>query len=162
MDFAVLFAATASHGDHVWAICQVDIEFFLERFAELFAAHFSDERCKCRSIFNLAQRKAACAVNLGVVVVDGQARFRSYKFRDDQKLEWFTDKRRPAKPLQIQHRKHRRTLHEHTGISSARGGICLCNYSRATRTNVATIRAPATNVPRKVPETLDSPPLRRR
>src|SRR5256885_12583498 len=36
------------------------------------------------------------------------------------------------------------------------------DYSRATRTNVARIRAPATNVPRSVPDTFDSPPARRR
>src|SRR6266536_6379392 len=136
MDFAVLFAATASHGDHVWAIRQVDIEFFLERFAEFIAAHFSDERCECRPIFNLAQRKAACTVNLGVVVIDGEACYRTYKFRDDQKLEWFTDKRRPAKTLQIQHRKHRRTLHENSVI--ARWNRLAEDYTHQCRNHVST------------------------
>ena len=36
------------------------------------------------------------------------------------------------------------------------------NFSNATRSNVATMRVPATNVPRHVPETFDSPPVRRR
>ena len=36
------------------------------------------------------------------------------------------------------------------------------NYASATRTSVAMMRAPATNVPRIVPETFDSPPARRR
>ncbi len=34
--------------------------------------------------------------------------------------------------------------------------------SNAIRNNAAIIRAPATNVPRKVPETFDSPPVRQR
>jgi len=43
VDFAVLFTAAAAHRNHVRAIRQVDIEFFLERFAEFIAAHFSEK-----------------------------------------------------------------------------------------------------------------------
>lgn len=36
------------------------------------------------------------------------------------------------------------------------------NFFDAMRKNVEMIRAPATNVPRNVPETLETPPLRQR
>jgi hypothetical protein len=39
--------------------------------------------------------------------------------------------------------------------------VTLGSFSAAIRTNVVTIRNPATNVPRKVPDTFDSPPARR-
>src|SRR5215471_13849637 len=41
-------------------------------------------------------------------------------------------------------------------------GLQWMYYWRATRTSVAMMRVPATNVPRNVPETFDSPPVRQR
>ena len=40
MDFAVFFAASAAHRDHVRPIRQVDAELFLKRLAKLSATHF--------------------------------------------------------------------------------------------------------------------------
>jgi hypothetical protein len=46
VDFAVFFAATTAHSDHVGPIRQIDAELLLKRLAKLIAAHFLDQPCK--------------------------------------------------------------------------------------------------------------------
>src|SRR5215831_1361784 len=46
VDFAVFFAATAAHGDHIGPIRQINVELFFERLAKYATAHFLDEPCK--------------------------------------------------------------------------------------------------------------------
>src|SRR5215208_3897650 len=69
VDFAIFFAATAAHRDHVGPIRQVDAELFLERLAKLVAAHFLDQLSKCRAVSNLTKRKAAGSIYFGIIVM---------------------------------------------------------------------------------------------
>ena len=134
------------------------LNFSSKRLAKLFAAHLLDqiqqtqgrkspraaESCRAglpRGNLCRSPRRASAFTNSGTI--------------KNSNGSWISGVF--AKPLQIQHRKHRATLHENSGTSRLES-----NYPRATRTNVATMRAPATNVPRNVPETFDSPPARRR
>src|SRR6266403_275158 len=94
------------------------VKFLLKGLAKLGASHLLDQLRKCWAVGYLAQRETAGTRNFGIIVVDRAARVGLYKFRNDQKLEWLAGKRRRPEFLQIEHRKHRRTLHEHTGISS--------------------------------------------
>ena len=65
VDFAVFFAATAAHGDHVGPISEIHIEFLFEGSPKLIASHLLNELCKCRSETDLTQRKAAGPVTPG-------------------------------------------------------------------------------------------------
>ena len=106
MDFAIFFAATAAHGDHVRTVRQIDSEFFFERLAKFFAAHFLDELCKGATVTDLTQRKAAGPVYVGIIFVYRRAGLRLHKFRNNQKFKRLAGKRRAAEPFQIQHRNH--------------------------------------------------------
>src|SRR2546427_4473413 len=108
VNLAIFLAATSAHGDHVWAGGQIDVEFFLKRFAKLVAAHLLDEPRKGRPITDLAQRKTAGAANLGIILVDCCARLGSYKLRNNQKIKRLASERRAAEPLQSERRKHER------------------------------------------------------
>src|SRR5229473_907044 len=108
VNLAIFLAATSAHGDHVWAGGQIDVEFFLKRFAKLVAAHLLDEPRKGRPITDLAQRKAAGAANLGIILVDCWARLGFYKLRNHQKIKRLASERRAPEPLQIECRKHER------------------------------------------------------
>ena len=46
----IFLATTSAHGDHVRSIGQIDVEFCLERFAKLLAAHLLDQLRKCRAV----------------------------------------------------------------------------------------------------------------
>src|SRR6266403_4097102 len=118
VDLPVLLAAAAADRDHVRAIRKIHVKFLLKGLAKLGASHLLDQLRKCWAVCYLAQRETAGTRNFGIIVVDRAARVGLYKFRNDQKLEWLAGKRRRPEFLQIEHRKHRRTLHEHTGISS--------------------------------------------
>src|SRR5262245_32449193 len=102
MDFAVLFAATAAHGDHVGPIRQIDAELFFERLAKFTTAHFLDEPCKYTAVTDLAQRKAARPVDFGIIVVYRRARIGLHKLRNDQEFKRFAGKRGGAETFQIQ------------------------------------------------------------
>src|SRR5438128_7177684 len=108
VNLAIFLAATSAHGDHVRAGGQIDIEFFLKRFAKLVAAHLLDQPRKGRPITDLAQRKAAGAANVGIILVDCCAHLGSYKLRNDQKIKRLASERRAAEPLQSERRKHER------------------------------------------------------
>ena len=162
MDLPVLFAAAAAHRDHVRPIRKIHVKFLLKGLAKLVASHLLDQLRKRGAVGYLAQRKAAGPADPWIVFLDRRARFGLDELWNNQKIEWLTRKRRVPKSLQIEHRKHWPTLHEEAGISSALPLDESPYYSSATRTRVAMMRLPATNVPRNVPETFDSPPTRRR
>src|SRR5206468_9246784 len=108
VNLTVFLAATSAHSDHVRAGGQIDIEFFLKRFAKLGAAHFLDKPRKGRPVTDLAQRKAAGAADLGIILVNCCARLGFYKLRNNQKIKRLASERRTAEPLQIERRKHER------------------------------------------------------
>src|SRR5262249_24117981 len=120
VDFAVFFAASAAHSDHVGSIRQVDAEFFLKRFAKLIAAHFLDQLCKCRAVSYLAQRKTAGPLYWRIIVVYRRARIGLHKFRNNQKFERLASKRRGAEPFQIEHRNHGRRYTKERRLPSRR------------------------------------------
>src|SRR5689334_18199893 len=103
MDFAVFFAATAAHRDHVWPIRQVDLELLLESLSKFITTHFLHQLCECRAIANLAQRKAAGPIHVWIVVVYCRAGIGLHKFRNNQKFEWLASEWRRAEPFQIEH-----------------------------------------------------------
>src|SRR5947208_5829957 len=70
VNLAIFLAATSPHSDHVRAGGQIDIEFFFKRFGNLVAAHFLDKPRKGRPVTDLAQRKAAGAADLGIILVN--------------------------------------------------------------------------------------------
>src|SRR4029077_968508 len=117
VDLSVLFAAAATHRDHVRAIRKGHVKFLLKGLAKLVASHLLDQLRKRGAVGYLAQRETAGSCNFRIIFVDGRARGGLYKFGNDQEVEWFTAKRRVPEPLQIEHRKHRRTLHEQIGIA---------------------------------------------
>jgi hypothetical protein len=47
VDFAVFFAATAAHRDHVGPIREIHVEFLFEGSPKLIASHLLNELCKC-------------------------------------------------------------------------------------------------------------------
>ena len=103
MDFAVFFAATAAHRDHVGSICQIDSEFFLKRVTKLIASHLLNELCKCGSVTDFTQRKAAGPVNSGIIIMYRRARIGLHEFRNNQEFKRLAGKWRRAEPLQIEH-----------------------------------------------------------
>src|SRR5207249_3875313 len=115
--------------------------------------HLLDQLRKRGAVGYLAQRKAAGPADPWIVFLDRRARLGLDELWNDQKIEWLTRERRVPKSVQIEHRKHWPTLHEEAGISSALPLDESPYYSSATRTRVAMMRLPATNVPRNVPET---------
>src|SRR5262249_59504111 len=121
---------------------------------------------KCRAVSYLAQRKTAGPLYLRIIVVYRRARIGLHKFRNNQKFERLACKRCGAEPFQIEHRNHWRRYTKERRLPSRRAMSMLeSRHSfglKATRKRVAMMRVPATNVPRNVPETFDSPPVRRR
>src|SRR5262249_45348093 len=121
------------------------------------AAHFLDQPRKSRSVRDLTQRKTAGPVYRGIIIVYRRARIGLHKLRNNQEFKWLTRKRRSAESFQIEHRNHGRCYTKERRLPS-RHSVGF----NATRSSVAIMRVPATNVPRNVPETFDSPPVRLR
>src|SRR5207237_7345968 len=69
VNFAVFFAATTAHGDHVGPIREIHVEFLFEGSPKLIASHLLNELCKCGSVTDFTQSKAAGPVNSGIIIM---------------------------------------------------------------------------------------------